>query len=172
MTAGCSRTSTGLKTPILPSCSDSKQSSPQLQCLLQQQQADRAHAVVARQVADTIVDEGRALLGPPVSSAHFRQLLSKMIELWDAYLAYDLTWTNPFRQQLLSTRFSSLMLTVLRMDTGRKRNNIHCSINSVHSETETHDLLSRQLAVNALSVAFHESDVERSKTQDRLARLA
>lgn len=72
--------------------------------MLLQQQAGRAHVVVARQVTDTMMDEGRALLGPLVSSAHFRQLLSKMIELWDAYLAYDLTWTNPFRQQSLITR--------------------------------------------------------------------
>lgn len=55
-----------------------------LAAVLLQQQAGGAHVIVARQVTDTVRGEGRALLGPPASSADPRQLLSKATELWDA----------------------------------------------------------------------------------------
>ena len=51
---------------------------------LLQQQADRVHSAIARKVTDTVMDEARDLLGPPVTSADSRQLLSKMIRLLDA----------------------------------------------------------------------------------------
>lgn len=51
---------------------------------LLQQQADRVHSAIARQVTDTVMDEARDLLGPPVTSADSRQLLSKMVEILDA----------------------------------------------------------------------------------------